>query len=51
MRKILKLCHNELIKISRRASIIVMTLLMVVGIFAIGGFIKLIYSSSMFSYD
>ncbi len=51
MRKILKLCHNELIKISRRMSVIVMTLLMVAGIFAIGGFIRLIYTSSMFYYD
>lgn len=32
-------------------SVIVMTLLMVAGIFAIGGFIRLIYTSSVFYYD
>lgn len=41
MRKIFALYHNEMIKISRKVSIIVLLILMVVGVFGFGGIFKL----------
>ena len=41
MRKILALTINEWIKISRKTSILVIIILMVVGVFGLGGIIKL----------
>lgn len=46
MSKIIRLCQNELLKITKRASVIVLVIMMIAGIFASGGLIKLVLSIS-----